>query len=106
MVSTRLPTSNTPVAPTIRPPGLEKITVPPVVVPPAPLTSCDRTVPSNRIGTVERMRFRTTKSGLFTPLVKVAVLPVGRKFALFGRQSITAVLELMVTVSTPGVARL
>jgi hypothetical protein len=66
----------------------------------------ERTLPSNRAGVVERMRFRTTKLALFGPLVKVATLPAGRKVVRgSGRQSMTAVLLSTRTVSTVGVAR-
>ena len=88
------------------PPGLEKSNVPPVrVVPSAGSMSWLITWPSKRTGAPVLMRLSTTKSGLFGPLMKVAVLPPGRNAPAVGAQPMIAVPVSTRTVSIPGVAR-
>ena len=106
----RLPTSNTAVWPTMIPPGLSKMTVPPgPEVPSAGSWRRLSTVPSKWIGTSAWIRFSTAKLPVLAPLMKVAVRPAGRKTSglppTFGTQRMIALDESRVIVSTPGVAR-
>src|SRR4051812_7110530 len=81
VVSKRLPTSITALLPIRIPAGLKKATVPPRALPPADWIWL-MTLPLSwiaRVRSLGTMRLRTMKSLTAAPLVKVAILPAGRK---------------------------